>query len=276
MFERLRDEQKMKDEFVATLTHDLKVPMIAEKQTLAYMSKKTYGPLTDTQEDVLEGLITSNDSCLSLVNGILQVYRYESGQMTLMTEHVAIDVLIDEVLAELKPLADEKNIEIMAQHNLSEGRSGVHADRLEVKRVLHNLISNAITNTTRGGKITCRTADASGWGQDAIYKVSQFQYTTLKSPLSLEGRILVSIEDTGIGFSPEDIPNLFKQFAVGKGRNPMSIGLGLYNCYQVVQAHNGSLWVETSEGEGSAVCFLLPVDARVASDRRKRVDRRKK
>ena len=56
----------------------------------------------------------------------------------------------------------------------------------------------------------------------------------------------------------------------------MSIGLGLYNCYQVVQAHNGSLWVETSEGEGSAVCLLLPVDARVASDRRKRVDRRKK
>jgi signal transduction histidine kinase len=151
----------------------------------------------------------------------------------------------------------------------------VFADRLEIKRVLHNLMSNAIINNPIHGSIQCRITNAKHYGSNTIYKVSSFQYTTLKHPLNLGDRLLVLIQDSGIGFSNDDLSSLFKQFAASKGRNPMSIGLGLYNCYQVLQAHNSILWVESTEGEGSLVSFALPTNQEATRDRRLFRDRRR-
>lgn len=276
MLSRLRQEQKMKDEFVATLTHDLKVPLLAEKQTMEYFSRGAYGPLSEEQREILDAMRSANGSCLGLVNGLLHAYRYASGEVTLSRTEVDISVLAQEVVSELQPLSREKDIELTLDNTFKDKPATLYADRLELKRVLHNLVSNAITNTPRRGNIRLYLADEHTHGSETVYKVGSLQHTTLKSPLVLIGRILVSVQDSGIGFSSEDLPRLFKQFAAGQGRHPMSIGLGLFNCNQVVEAHNGSLWVETTEGEGSAVNFLLPRTPEIASDRRKIASDRRK
>jgi signal transduction histidine kinase len=177
----------------------------------------------------------------------------------------------------LQNLALEKSIALKINNDFGEqdGDAIVYADRLEIKRVLHNLVSNAITNTPPHGSISCRITDEAYFGNNTVYKVGTLQYTTLKYPVKLSERLLVVIQDSGVGFSNEDLPVLFKQFAASRGRNPMSIGLGLYNCHQVVQAHNGALWVETTEGEGSMVCFVLAKNQQKAQDRRVFYDRRR-
>lgn len=281
MVKRLRQEHTLKDEFVATLTHDLKVPLLAEKQTLAYFMKRIYGPLTDEQTDVLDVLQSSNRSCLSLVNGLLEVYRYDSGAAPLVFESFNLWLLMEETIGELQSLAQEKELTLTLQAEpedalcAPDSHALVYADRMEIKRVLHNLISNAIINTASLGSVDCRLINPHRLGRKTVSKVSEFRNSTLKTPLRTEGRLLVTIRDSGVGFTNEDLPNLFKRFAAGRGRHPMSLGLGLYNCYQVVQAHNGVLWVESAEGEGSAVNFLLPCTQTVAQDRRIRDDRRR-
>ena len=277
MIQRLQQEQKMKDEFVATLTHDLKVPMIAEKQTLSYFKQQAYGPLNEEQQEVLDVLQSSNQSCLSLVNGMLEVYRYNAGGVVLVQETFSLARLLEETIQEVQSLALEKSILLEVTMDVADDgeASLIFADRLEIKRVLHNVVSNAITNTPNRGKITCRLTDAERYGNDTVYKVSSFQSTTLKAPIRLDDRLMVVVQDSGLGFSSEDFPMLFKQFAASKGRNPMSIGLGLFNSYQVVVAHNGILWVESTEGEGSTVSFVLPKNKDAAQDRRVHADRRK-
>lgn len=276
MILRLRQEHKMKDEFVATLTHDLKVPLLAEKQTLAYFLSETYGTLNEEQTEILEILRASNRSCLSLVNGLLEVYRYDSGEVSLVLEPVNIVNLLDTTVGELSSLAKEKSIQLQVKCDIRDiEESLVYADPLEIKRVLHNLISNAITNTPVHGKIECKITDAANYGNETVYKVSSFQHTTLRYPVKLADKALITIQDSGVGFTSDDLSHLFKQFAASKGRNPMSIGLGLYNCHQVLQAHNNALWVESTEGEGSAVSFTLAKNRQAAQDRRIFSDRRK-
>ncbi len=275
MLDRLQQEHKIKDNFVATLTHDLKVPLLAEKQTLDYLRRGTYGDLSEPQGEVLDVLQSANQSNLDLVNGILEIYRYESDQVKLVFETVALDELLEETVNELRPLAEEKHIQLVVENPMQGERpTEVRADRLEIRRVLMNLISNALTNTPKHGTVRCRIEDRDSWGSDLVYRLTRFKYSSLDKPLILNNRVLVSVEDSGIGFSNEDLPQLFRQFAANRGRNPMSIGLGLYNCYQVIQAHEGNIWVETTEGEGSAVSFLLPQDSDIASERRKAGDRR--
>jgi len=270
---RLKQEQILRDEFVATLTHDLKVPMLAEKQTLAYFQKGTYGNINDEQTEVINILRSSNLSCLSLVNGLLEVYRYDSGTVRLIPEFFNILDILNSVISELSTLAQEKSITLIKEIDPAENYT-VFADKMEIKRVLQNLLSNAITNTSKYGEIICRLSPAFSNGRQLIVKVSDFQYSTLPQPLKTYQRILVSVEDTGIGFTQEMLPKLFKQFGANKGRNPMSIGLGLYNCHQVIEAHNSTLWVESTEGEGSSVNFLLPINDVTFHDRRVRYDRR--
>ncbi|MDX2084204.1 MAG: HAMP domain-containing sensor histidine kinase [Candidatus Melainabacteria bacterium] len=277
LMDRLRQEHQMRDQFVATLTHDLKVPMLAEKQTLRYMRQGIYGPVTDTQAEVLEVMQSSNASSLTMVNGLLEVYRYDSGNSQLHIESTNLGRLLHAVVQEVRPLAEEKHIQLSVEDH-SEERL-VLADQQEIKRVLLNLLSNAVRNTPRYGSITGLVISEQHWGQPSLTTVGSserpYERSTLERPLYLEGHLLVSIQDTGVGISKDDMPFLFKRFAANRGRNPMSIGLGLYNCYQVVQAHQGTLWVETTEGEGTAVNFILPQDVSVVRDRRTYSDRRK-
>ncbi len=264
MLERLESENRRKDEFVATLTHDLKVPLLAEKQTLNYLLKGTYGEIGADQQEILGAIRSTNQSTLTLVNGLLEVYRYESGRVNLVFEQVPVIDLIQETMEECRPLAAEKFLTLTLDNRLTHlppesavESSTAWGDRIELKRVFQNLLSNAITNTPKHGTVDCIITHSGCMKQSVVQRFSELEHSSLTRPVSLKNSILVSVQDSGIGFSVDDLPNLFKQFAANRGRNPMSIGLGLYNCYQVVMAHQGQIWVETTEGVGSAVNVVL-------------------
>ncbi|MEI7473440.1 MAG: ATP-binding protein [bacterium] len=256
MAEELKTQEQLRDNFVATLTHDLKVPMLAENQTINYLLKEDYGPITSEQEEVLSLIKSTNNSSLEMVSTLLEVYRYDMGNVQLFKSEFDIVKLVNESIGQIKSLANDKKIIINME---KEENAVISADEREIKRVLHNLISNAIANGVHRGHIICEIQSYKN--KDSIYNpiASSDSYTTLKSPLILNDMVLVSIKDDGIGLNREEMPELFKRFSLNKGRKPAGTGLGLYYSYQVINKHNGYIWAESVEGQGSVFKFTLPV-----------------
>ena len=257
MADNLQNQEQLRDNFVATLTHDLKVPMLAENQTISYLLKEAYGPITEEQKDVLELIKSTNNSSLEMVSTLLEVYRYDSGNTNLIKSEFDIVKLVKDSIDQIKSLAQDKKIVI----SLDSNKDNIHiiADEREIKRVLHNLISNAITNGIHRGRIICSIKLIED--KKAIYnpKTGMDEYTTLIKPISISNSVLVSVKDDGIGITREDIQELFKRFSLSKGRKPAGTGLGLYYTHQVITKHKGYVWVETAEGKGATFKFTLPV-----------------
>lgn len=256
MAENLQREERLRDDFVATLTHDLKVPLLAENQTITYMIKGSYGEINDEQKEVLEVIKHTNESTLDMVNTLLEVYRYDAGKNVLLKSVLDIRELIKTIAHTLSPLAEEKNIDLTV--NVPDEKIMVSVDEREIKRVIHNLLANAISSTLRRGKISIVTS---------LYKYKkqydpqdkEFRLTTLRENIDLKDYVIISVYDTGIGMEKEDMDNLFRRFSSSKGRKPSSIGLGLYYSYQVITAHDGLIWAESQEGVGSVFKFTLPL-----------------
>ncbi len=275
LFSKLKEEEQRRNEFVATLTHDLKVPIIAEKQSLTFLSQGTYGPLSTSQTTVIDALRSANQTVLTLVNSMLDVSRYESHNVQLTIRKQNMATLLEMTVKELSGLLEEKRLDVQYEYNIPEPQGAFcYGDAIELKRLLQNLLGNAIVNTPDGGQIKLVLANPDGYEVDFLHRVSTYQDATLAAPVAFEDHLLFSIDNTGSGFLKQDLPHLFQRFAVNQGRNPMGTGLGLYNCYQIIQAHRGKIWVESSEGEGAAFNVLLPTKEAVFGERRQGKDRR--
>lgn len=254
----LKKQEHLRDNFVATLTHDLKVPMLAENQTVTYLLKGAYGEITEEQKEVLELIKSTNNSSLEMIGTLLEVYRYDSGNVRLFESEFDIIDLLKDSINQIKSLADDKKIQININSNLES--INVKADKREIKRVMHNLISNAINNGIHRGFINCNI--------ELIHDKTSYKpktdiesYTTLTRTLDLANCVILSIEDNGIGLAREDMPLLFQRFSLSKGRKPSGAGLGLYYSYQVIIQHNGNIWAESSDKGGSTFKLTLPVQA---------------
>ena len=255
MAENLQKEERLRDDFVATLTHDLKVPLLAENQTLSYMIKGSYGEINEEQKEVLEVIKNTNEGTLGMVNTLLEVYRYDAGKNILLKSQLDIRDLIEKSVNSLKALADEKKINLSI--STPPEKIFVAVDEREIKRVMHNLLANAIASTLRRGSIR---VNVERYKNKRTYKPldKDFQLTSLEKELQIENHVIISVYDTGIGMEQEDMDNLFKRFSGNKGRKPSSIGLGLYYSQQVIDAHKGFIWAESQEGQGTVFKFTLP------------------
>ena len=255
MADNLNREKQLKDNFIATLTHDLKVPMLAENQTIDYLINEAYGIINDEQKEVLQLIKSTNNSSLEMVSTLLDVYRYDSGNVQLVQNEFNLVILLKESIEQIKSLADNKKIGIT--FNSNRENLPICADEREIRRVLHNLISNAIYNGIHNGHIHCNIELIEG--DNVIYtpKSGLFEYTTLEENIDISKSIVVSIKDDGIGIPREDMTYLFKRFSLSKGRKPAGTGLGLYYSYQVIERHSGYIWAESVENKGSVFKFAL-------------------
>ncbi|MFH0702738.1 MAG: ATP-binding protein [bacterium] len=229
---RRKESDQIKENFVATLTHDLRVPLLANVQTLEYLLKGSYGDLSEKQKFIAEQLISSNKDLLRMVNIILDSYKYEAGKQTLVKRKINLNKLIDECILEIESLAKEKKHEIifMPEFEATE----IIADRQELKRVIINLLSNAIIYTQEKGMIEICTK-------------------------SKKDEIIVSIKDNGTGISESSIKNLFERYSKGtKTLRKIGTGLGLYLSKHIIEAHNGKIWVESTKDKGSIFYFSIP------------------
>ena len=141
-------------------------------------------------------------------------------------------MLLDECLSQVKPIADGKN-QTIEKVFINENNYSVFADRNEIRRVLINLLGNAIKYTQQGGLIQIKT--------------------------EIDGNdVRVSVKDNGEGIHKKDISKLFKRFSQGtQDKRSMSTGLGLYLSKQIVDAHGGKIWLESDKGKGSEFFFVL-------------------
>lgn len=227
-----KETEKLRDDFIATLTHDMRTPLLAAIQTLKFFLEGAIGELDDKQKVLLSTMLQSNEDLLGLVNALLEVYRFESGKLTLCKTAFSVKDLVEQCYSELKPLAKKKNIDFSVSFEL-EDNLHILADRAEIKRVITNLCGNALNYTNKNG----------------IVKV------LAKAQC---GDFIFSVTDNGNGIPQSDIPNLFKRFSQGTARKRSTgTGLGLYLSRQIIEAHNGKIWVDSKVDKGSEFSFLL-------------------
>lgn len=224
--------QQQREDFVATLTHDLKTPILAANRALKLLMEGDFGPIQDSQRSIIETILQSNNAMYQMVLTLLDVYKYDSGVKQLTMLPTDLPASIETLVAELSPLAKQKQIELT--FTSSESNIPVICDIDEIRRVMQNLIDNSLKYTQSKGSISIELA------QDE-------QVTT------------VSVTDTGKGISDADKPKLFQRFwqASSGGRYYASTGLGLYLCSKIVESHGGKLWCDSEVGKGSTFSFTL-------------------
>lgn len=227
-----KETERLRDDFIATLTHDLRTPLLAAIQTLKFFLDGSLGPVEEKQSVLLSTMLQSNEDLLGLVNALLEVYRFDSGKLTLCKTNFPIKDLVTQCYEELKPLADKKNIDFKLECDIDD-KTEILADKSELKRVIINLCGNAVNYTNKGGEI------------QIIAKAQS-------------GDLIFSVADNGNGIPKEDIPYLFNRFSQGTSRKRSTgTGLGLYLSRQIIEAHGGKIWLDSKLNKGSEFTFLL-------------------
>jgi two-component system, sensor histidine kinase and response regulator len=222
---------------IVGLTHDLKSPLVAASQVLAQIQVGTFGNTLVELQPQLSQLKNNNQSLLNLVETALETYQYDSHSKTFAFHTVDLTELSREVLAELRSFATSKGLEL---HLVSDENIEALGDRPELRRLLTNLVSNAIQFTELG-----------------------FVEVRLQQIPAQNGtqRVLLEVIDTGIGISDFDQERLFQRFA--PNQNSGGVGrLGLYLCQQIVEAHQGSIGVRSTRFQGTTFIVDLPAGAR--------------
>jgi signal transduction histidine kinase/nucleotide-binding universal stress UspA family protein len=224
--------QQQREDFVATLTHDLKTPILAANRAVKLLMEGDFGPVEESQTRILETIHQSNEALYKLVQTLLDVYRYDSGAKKLVLAQHDVADMVTKLVSELEPLARTKNVQVSAV--LPEVSEPVLCDQEELRRVLQNLIDNALKFTPAGGSISV---------------------TMQQVPPVTE----ISVADTGKGISDTDKPKLFQRFwqAAGSGRYYASTGLGLYLCRKIVELHGGKISCSSRLGKGSTFTFTV-------------------
>ena len=232
---QLEDASDAKDNFLASMSHELRTPLNAILGFTGTMLMEIAGPLTDEQRKQLETVQSNGWHLLSIINDLLDLARVESG--TLEVEHEPVDcrALLEEVVAGLRPLADQKGLDL--EISLPPGDAVVATDRRSLKQILINLTNNAIKFTDEGGvglELTLNGGQRPG--------------------------PCFSVSDSGIGIDPGHQEALFKAFrqaGSGATRYDEGTGLGLYISRRLASFIGGELDFESKHGEGSTFFLQL-------------------
>lgn len=227
------ESQKQRDKFVATLTHDLKTPIKAEFRIFELLLAERFGPITEDQQSVIHEMLRSNRYMYQMVDNLLTAFKFKDGHLVLRMEITDVNELVASIVnLDLRGLAQDRQQELTLE--LSPEIPNIPADPLEVKRVIYNLVQNAINYTPKGGSIKIR----SWFAGHAVW---------------------ISVEDTGPGIDETVQKTLFEPYAsMSKRYRHIGTGLGLYIAKQIIEAHQGELVVDSRLGEGSKFSFSLP------------------
>ena len=237
--EEMRRADELKSQFLANMSHELRTPLNSIIGFSRVILKGIDGPITDLQQQDLTAIYNAGQHLLGLINDILDLSKIEAGKMELAFEDVDIGDLVNSVMSTAVGLVKDKPVELRKE--IQPNLPIIHADPIRVRQVLLNLVSNAAKFTDQG----------------YIKVFARLQ----KGPHGLE-EVLIGVEDTGPGISPEDQEKLFKPFSqvdASPTRKTGGTGLGLSISRNLVEMHGGRIWVESEVGKGSTFYFTLPV-----------------
>ncbi len=230
---RLKQLEKVRQDFVANVSHELRTPLTTIK---GYAETLLDGALKEDQAfQFVQVIKRHTDRLTKIVEDLLMLSKIETKEFQLKIEVISLPNFIDDIIDFVKDLAEKKKISL--SRNDIPSSLAVQADRSYLEQILINLLDNAVKYTPEGGRVTV----------SAVEKDSK--------------DIQFSVEDNGIGIPKEDLSRIFERFyRVDKGRSKEmgGTGLGLSIVKHLVQAHGGRVWVESQLGKGSVFYFTLP------------------
>ena len=231
-----KELDRLKSEFVATVTHELRTPVVSMQHSLQLLLEGQAGDLSDVQTKFLDLAARNVGRLKQLIDDLLDFSKLESHKMEMHPQVCSLQQLIEEACRTMEPWARSKELRLEMKANGSIPE--VSLDPIRIMQVLHNLIGNAIKFTPKGGRVTIGAS-------------------LQESP----SRVEVTVADSGVGIAREDLPKLFKKFQqVGEGsRQAGGTGLGLAIAKEIVELHRGSIRVESEMGQGTRFVFALPV-----------------
>ncbi|NET73538.1 MAG: response regulator, partial [Sphaerospermopsis sp. SIO1G2] len=230
----LQRATKLKDEFLANMSHELRTPLNAILGLSEGLQAEIFGSINPQQKKAIATIESSGIHLLELINDILDLSKIESGKLELQLAPVSITNLVDSTLSFVRQQALQKNIQLTVK--ITDFLEKVVIDELRISQVLINLLNNAIKFTPDGGSVSLN-----------LKKEDPF--------------LVISVIDTGIGISPENINKLFLPFVqldTKLSRQYSGTGLGLALVNRLVDLHNGVVSVESELGKGSCFTVKLP------------------
>lgn len=233
--QQAEEANKSKSEFLANMSHELRTPLNAIIGFSEIMREEIFGPIEPRYKEYSESIHTSGRHLLDLINDVLDLSKIEAGRIELTEE----DTDIAQMLRNCKTLLQERasSAGLKIQVKVDENLPHVLVDSRRIKQILINLVSNSIKFTEAGGMLT------------------------MAATIDSLSRMVISVSDTGIGMSPEEIPVAMEKFGQIDGelaRQHQGTGLGLSIARSLAELHEGSLEIESVKGEGTKVMIYLP------------------
>jgi PAS domain S-box-containing protein len=229
--EQLRELDVMKDEFIALVSHELRTPLTAIQGYTELVLDGTTGELNDDQRAALASVDRNSARLFRLINDLLFVAQVNAGKMNVAIEDVDLVEVAAEAIADARPRAEAAEVALEFECTLTPT---VRADRVRLAQVFDNLISNAIKFTPPGGRVGLSISMV---GEDAM----------------------IVVADSGMGITPEDQQRLFTRFFRTKAAAKIQgTGLGLSITKAILDAHHGSISVESEIGHGTRFTVTVP------------------
>jgi two-component system, sensor histidine kinase and response regulator len=224
-----------RQDFISHLTHDLRTPLVAADHMLKLFEQEAFCPLSADMHEAITAMIRSNYHLMQIVDTLLEVQCYEAGAKTLTFMQCDLRDIAQEVVQELKHLAQSKGLALAVQSSpdLQSASFKMFGDYLELRRMLTNLVGNAIKFTEQGSIDISVAAPPPG------------------------GQVILAVRDTGPGLSSQELGQLFQRFYKGTHHQSGS-GLGLHLVSRIVEAHHGTITVESQHNQGSVFTICLP------------------
>ena len=251
----LQRATQLKNEFMANMSHELRTPLNAIIGFSDLMLEGGAGEVSPQQRELIEPVVRNGKHLLSLINSVLDLSKVEAGRMSLSLAMTDIREAITAAVADTASLRAAKRQECVL--DLDGASLTIVADKVRIRQILFNLLSNASKFTGEGGKI-CLTAVRTR--------------APLRRPADRAGDhaelmpqdvVWVSVTDEGVGIRSQDMPKLFNEFSQvdsSASRRAQGSGLGLALCKKFVEMHGGTIGADSVYGKGTAFWFLLPAE----------------
>jgi NtrC-family two-component system sensor histidine kinase KinB len=231
---RLKEVEQLKSEFVMAASHELRTPLTSLGMSVDLLLEHASDVLPEKDQELLKAAHEEVHRMKALVNDLLDLSKIEAGRIEMEYDSVHVITLFDQVQTVFKSQLDMKQVELTAE--IPKELPRVRADVNKITWVLTNLVSNALRYVENGGHI-----------QLMAHRIGP--------------NVHLSVQDNGPGIPQEYQSKIFQKFVQVKGQEAGGSGLGLAICKEIVRAHGGAIWVESSQGTGSTFTFTLPVNA---------------
>lgn len=230
---RLKEVERIKSEFIMAASHELRTPLTSLAMSVDLLLERVPQELAEKDRDLLQAAHEEVHRMKALVNDLLDLSKIEAGKIELEFESVPVRTLFDHVQEVFKSQMDIKEVSFTSE--LTGDLPSIRVDVNKITWVLTNLVSNALRYVSKSGHI-----------QLMAHRIGP--------------NVHLSVRDDGPGIPLEYQSKVFEKFIQMNGRDAGGTGLGLAICKEIVRAHGGTIWVESSSGQGSTFIFTLPVD----------------